>query len=244
MYDLNQIYEEIKDDIWSVVALHRRMKTEDLSPQQVTRILKMIITLERQNRDLECEHARLEVGNKQAATTFQQFTDLIQKNYKTMEENDYVINQQKREIESLNIEKTRLENIVNSIQLNNETCIKIKQIVKQEIESFVSNPRKLLRLALASLFELSRKHPGKFQALYYNMPSHLSVEKILAQSSISQSARPYEESEDEKFLLQEAEQSYNRIIDAITNNCINGMQNETEPLYHSPQVLDLNDGLS
>ena len=72
------------------------------------------------------------------------------------------------------------------------------------------------------------------------MPSHLSLEQILAQSSICQ----YEDSEDEKFLLHEAEQSYNRMIDVITNNCINGMQNETEPLYHSPQVLDVNDGLS
>ena len=103
-----------------------------------------------------------------------------------MEENDSVISQQKREIENLNIEKARLENIINSIRLNNETCIKIKQIVKQEIESIISNPRRLLRIALASLFESSRKHPGKFQALYYNMPSHLSVEQILAQSSISQ----------------------------------------------------------
>ena len=104
-----------------------------------------------------------------------------------MEENDSVINQQKREIENLNLEKARLENIIDSIQLNNETCIKIKQIVKQEIESIVSNPKRLLRVALASLFESSRKHPGKFQALYYNMPSHLSLEQILSQSSISQS---------------------------------------------------------
>jgi hypothetical protein len=36
-------------------------------------------------------------------------------------------------------------------------CIKIKQIAKQEIESIVvADPRRLLRLALASLFESSR----------------------------------------------------------------------------------------
>ncbi len=242
LYQLNQVYEEIGNDIWSVIELHRRTKAEGLTPQQVSRILKRNITLERQNIDSEGERARLEVSNKQAAKTFQQFTDSIQKDRKTMEENDYAINQQKREIENLNIEKARLENIINSIQLNNETCTKIKQMVNQEIECIVSDPRRLLRLALASLFESSRKHPGKLQALYYNMPSHLLVEQILRQSSLSQNPRPYEDSEDEKFLLHEAEQSYNRIIDAITNNCINGMQNETEPLYHSPQVLDVNDG--
>ena len=162
-----------------------------------------------------------------------------------MEENDYSISQQKREIENLNIQKTRLENSINSIQSNNETCVKVKQMVKQEIERTVClTLENCLRLALASLFESSRKYPGKLQALYYNMPSHLSVEQILAQSYLSQSISPYEDSEDEQLLLHEAEKSYSRVIDAITNNCINGMQNETEPLYHSPQVLDVNDGLS
>ena len=243
MYHLNQIYTEVKDDIWSVIELHRRMKTEDLSPQQVSRILKTTITLEHKNRDLEGEQARLELSNKQAAKTFQQFTDSIQKDHKTMEENDYVINQKKREIENLSIEKARLEYSIDSIRLNNETCIKIKQIVKQEIESIVCNPTRLIRLALVSLFESSRKHPGKFQALYYNMPSHLSVEQIL-QPSISQRTSQYEDSDDEKFLLHEAEQSYNRIIDAITTNCINGIQIETEPLYHLSQVPGVKDGPS
>src|ERR687892_949629 len=58
MYNLNQIYEEIKDDIWSVLELHREMKTEGLSPQQVSRILKTTITLEHNIRDLEGEQAR------------------------------------------------------------------------------------------------------------------------------------------------------------------------------------------
>ena len=176
LYQLNQVYEEIGNDIWSVIELHRRTKAEGLTPQQVSRILKRNIALERQNIDSEGERARLEVSNKQAAVTFQQFTNLIQKDRNTIEENHSAISQQKQEIGYLNREKTRLENIINSFQLNSETCVKIKQIVKQEIESIVSNPRKLLSLALASLFESSRKHPGKFQTLYYNMPSHFSVE--------------------------------------------------------------------
>lgn len=242
MYHLNQIYEEIKYGIWSVIELHSRMKTEGLSPQQVSRILKSIITFEHKNRDLEGEQARLEVGNKQAATTFQQFTDLIQKNHKTMEENFSVISQQKREIENLNMERVMLENILCSIRLNNETCINIKQIVKQEIENVVSNPRKLLKMTLASLFESSRKHPGKFQALYYNMSSHLSVEQILSESSVNQSAGlyRYDEDEDGKLLLDEAEQSYNRIVDAITNNCIKGVSNNTKS--PSQTLSDIPDG--
>jgi len=72
------------------------------------------------------------------------------------------------------MEKTRLENFVGSFQINNETCVKIKQIVTQEIESVISNPRGLLRSALESIFESSRKHPGKLLALYCNRPSTTS----------------------------------------------------------------------
>ena len=46
MYDLNQIYEELREDIWSLVELHRRMKSESLSQRQVPRILKTTMTLE------------------------------------------------------------------------------------------------------------------------------------------------------------------------------------------------------
>jgi hypothetical protein len=241
MYHLNRIYAELKDNMWSVIELHRKMKSESLSPQQVSRILKTTVTLEHKNRDLEGGNARLEISNKQAAQTFQQFTDFIQKDRKTLEENNYVISQQEREVENLNIEKARLEHIINSIRLDNEICIKVKQKVKQEIESIVSNPRMLLRLVLTSLFESSRKHPGKFQTLYYNKPSRLSVEQILSESSISQNASMYgyNEDEDEKQLLDEAEQSYNRIVDAITNNCINGMPNNTESLSPILQVHDV-----
>ena len=238
LYNLNQIYDETNGDIWPVVELLRRIMSKGLGPLQVGKILKKTMALEHTNRDLERENVMLEIDNKKAAQTFQQFTNLILKDNKTLEVNSYVISQQKREIENLNIEKARLENIINSIRLNNETCIKIKHIAKEEIESIVLSPRMLLRLALSSLFESSRKHPGKFQALYYNKPSRLSVEQVL---SISQNAsmHGYNEYEDEKRLLDEAEQSYSRIVDAITNNCINEMPNNTESLSPISQVPDL-----
>ena len=243
-YQLSLIYEEIGNEgLWSIVELYKRTKSEGLTPQQVTRILKTTTTLQRQNIDLDGENARLEVGNKEAAKTFQRLTDLIQKDHRTLEENDSVIIRQKREIENLDIEKTRREYIINSIRLNNQTCIKVKQIVKQEIESIVSDPKRLIRLALASLFESSRKYPGKLQALYYNMPSPSSVEQILSQSHVSQnpSRYGYGENEDEKLLLEDAEQVYNSMIDAIANRCINEVPNDTEslsPVLQLPIIQD------
>jgi hypothetical protein len=151
MYQLNQMYEELREDIWSLIELHRRMKSERLSPQQVPTILRRNITLEHNIRDLEGEQARLEFSNKEAAKIFQQFTDLKQKDCKIIKENEYTINQQKREIENLSIQKVRLENNLYSIQHNDETCIKVKQAVTQVMESVISNPRTILGHYLASV---------------------------------------------------------------------------------------------
>lgn len=82
-----------------------------------------------------------------------------------MEENNYAISRQKRDIEELNVEKVILENIINSVQLSDGTCSKIKQIVKQEIENMISNPRRLLRIALASFFESERMYHEKFRVI-------------------------------------------------------------------------------
>src|ERR687892_1553968 len=202
MYQLNQIYEEIGNAIWSVIELHRRAKAEGLTPQQVSRILNKNIMLERQNLDLEGKKARLELSNRQAAKDFQLLTDLKLKDHKTLEENGYIISQQEREVERLNTEKARLEYNIASIQHNDETCIKIKQAVTQLVESVISNPRRLLRIAIASLFESERKNPGKLRALYYNTPSpSLSAEQVLLSEAISSSISPrelygYDEKED------------------------------------------------
>lgn len=78
----------------------------------------------------------------------------------------------------------KLENAISSFKINNETSIWIKEKVRQEIESLHSNPRKLLRGALASIFESERKRPGKLMALCYNNPPTLTVERILSISQI------------------------------------------------------------
>jgi hypothetical protein len=89
------MHEELREDIWSLIELHRRMKSESLIPQQVPRILSRNITLEHSIRDLEGEQARLEFSNKEA--------DLKQKDCKIIEGNEYTISQQKRDIENLSI---------------------------------------------------------------------------------------------------------------------------------------------
>ena len=112
MYQTHQVYEELGNDIWVIAELNRSRKAEGLGIDQVSRVLKRITTLQRQIIDLECEQTRLEVNNKFAATTYQQFTDSVLRDRKTMEANEIIISKQRREIGLLNAEKARLETTV------------------------------------------------------------------------------------------------------------------------------------
>lgn len=241
---LNQIYEEVKDDIWTVIELYNRMKSEGLSPQQVIRILRRTRLLECNVSDLESEQSMLEERNKHAAWIFQQFTDLRIKDSKILEQNRLVYDKLNREIENLKAEEARLKNTINSLWMNNRACIRIRHIVKHEMESILSNPRMLLRLALVSLFESERTNRGKLRALYYNTFPPLSVEQILLfrmNCQNEQSTDQFGSNEDslERLLLDEAEQLFNRIAEAWTRKSTNDIIIDTGSLCPIPRLLDI-----
>jgi hypothetical protein len=77
--------------------------------------------------------------------------------------------------------KTRLEEFIECFQGNNEVYLKIKDTIKQEIEYTLSDPRQLLKIALVSLIESSRKDPRRFYALYYN--KDITAETLAGQAS-------------------------------------------------------------
>lgn len=239
LYELQRIYAEIRDDIWSLVNLYRSMRSADMDIQHVIRLLKIanndISSIEYRIMELEKEEDSLNARNKQVARTFQELNDRILKENKTLEQYRSSCRHLKEEIENLSIEKTKLENAINSFQNNNETCAKIKQIVREEIESIMSHPRRLLGFALASIFESSRKHPGKLQALYYNMPATRTLGRLSLHSPIGdrqdeQYLTHHLNNDDnfEELLLDEAEQAYNRMVEELTGMCVDRIENGTE----------------
>lgn len=73
------------------------------------------------------------------------------------------------------------------------------------------------------------------------IPSGKKLQRIL---NNNRSQYRNSENENEKLLLDEAEQVYNRIVDAITNNCINWMSHDTESSSQILQVPKTQVGLS
>jgi hypothetical protein len=97
-----------------------------------------------------------------------------------------------------------------------------------------ANPvRQLLRFALASLFESSRRHPGKLQSLYYNM-STAEIQSMLSTSIGRNEYNPNQdgnnEDNQEKILLDEAVKVFDRIVDNITGKSIEEIATDTKSI--------------
>ena len=197
--------------------------------------------------ELEKEEASLNFRVQQAAATFQEFNDDILKEKKMLDQYRSDVRRLEQEITQLNMEKTKRENTMNAFQDNNETYLKIKQKVKQEIEYILANPSLLLRFALASIFESSRRHPGKFQAMYYSLSTaeiQSLLETSISQNEYSTSQYGYNEDALEKILLDEAEEIYSKLVDNISNRCINELTNDTKSSSQILPVPDIQDSLS
>lgn len=252
LHILNQLHEEIKDvdAIWSISELYKQMKANGMSTAHAIKLLEIsnndIPSVESIIRERKREEANLDFRIHQAAKTFQDFNDSILKEKMTLEHYRWETRRSTQELAHVDGQKTKLENVIKDFQSNNETYLKIKHIVKQEIEHIMTSPSRLLRFVLASIFESARRHPGTFQSMYYNM-STADIQSLL-RTSISQNennSNQHNQNEDvpDKILLDEAEQILNRIVETLVNRYINEITNDTSQLQ-VPNVPSVDEGRS
>jgi hypothetical protein len=245
LYNLNQMYDEIKGNLWSVIELYKQVKAENMNIQHVIRLLKVanndLPSVENRLQELEREEDDLKYSNERAVSTAQEISDHISSERQTLEQFRIFIKQQHQEVERLYVEKKRLEDIVELFRNNDETYTLIKEMVKKQIENALASPRQLLRLAIMSMIESSRKNPSMFQALRYNMPS---TRAVIVQQSFLQSGDAREEQHSnqyvnndgdvcEKLLLDQAQLIYNQMLEDMANTYINKIVNDTESLRPS-----------
>jgi alanyl-tRNA synthetase len=166
----------------------------------------------------------LEKANMNLARTCQQLRDDVSSLNETIGKLQSTVDQLRRDLTKLNFQKLRTEKSVKYFQNNNEMVVKIRQMARQELESFMPNPKRLLRAALISIFQSSRNHHGKLIAMSYNLPSNLISESFIDLDERYPSHHNYLYNADasfENFLLDQAEELYNKIIDDITNKSAN-----------------------
>jgi DNA repair exonuclease SbcCD ATPase subunit len=248
-----KIYPEIKDDAWSYVNLVKAAKNEKMGTAQIVNLLKIanndLPSIENRLQELERKESILLSNHQQAVRNLKGLNAHISEENEKSEQLRSESDQLKGEVRNLKIEKIKLENAISSFKFNNESTIRIKETVRKEIENLQSNPRRLIRCALASIFQSEINHPGRLMTLYYNNPPILSVERILSISQKEQSPNQASSHEDsiEKLLLDEAEQALNRIEESLANKCLSEITNDTSemlPVLNMPHGSPINESRS
>jgi predicted transcriptional regulator len=251
------VYLTVKDNPWPFVNLVNLAQEAGIDEQQLISFINTVNndlpSLELKYEKLKKEMDSLEYEKRNLAKDNERLCGGISRLQTEADQLQLSIKELQRDKASLDLQKERIENLLQNIQSNNETCVKVKKMIKQDIESTISNPRRLLQFALASIFESSRKHPGRLHAMYYNMPTIRTIKRSSSEIPIvdcqdyQQVQYVYQYTSDyvvsENLLLDEAEQLYNRLIEESMSACaIKGMTettDKTKPSTHSLQPTEL-----
>jgi hypothetical protein len=131
---------------------------------------------------------------------------------------------ERREIENLCNEKTRLESIVTQFRNNNEEYLKIKQAVEEKVKSVLTDSKLILKFATLSVIESLRRNSELYNFISYgtsvettsttygsNYISLLSGRQLHQQSFYDSYTA---------LILEEAEKLYNELIKELTNSVI------------------------
>jgi hypothetical protein len=134
------------------------------------------------------------------------------------------------EITKLQLQKIRLEAVVNDFQDRNEKYLKVIKSVGEEVLSALPNVKMFLRYALLSITESIRNNPERYRSIFYNMsPSIIdysgnsSSQDYTSSSSMygpdqQQKSSPNYNTEDNiSMIVEEAEKLYNKVIKDCTN---------------------------
>ena len=235
LYSLNKIYEELKDDIGPFVNLYTLAKVARMGVEQVVNLLKIA------NNDLplvehKCERLKrdldyLEAEKRNSTRILQEMNNQIATMRKTLDQYQLSCKEQRLEISKLQIQKVRLQELVDNFQNNNEEYIKIRNSVEEKMRSVLSNSKMLLKLALLSLTESMRKDQDKYsQLIYHNTPPTASTDygsdQYYATASYGQQQQ-YPSWDCIDMLLEEAEKLYNKLAKELLNTSITDYASNT-----------------
>jgi hypothetical protein len=137
-----------------------------------------------------------------------------------------ICKRERRDIEKLYNEKTRLESIVTGFKSSNEEYLdKIKQAAEENVKSFLTNGKLLLQCALASVIESLRMNPELYNFISYSTAvettstTYGSYSLTLMSGQQQQQQQSFNDSYT-ALILEESEKLYNELITVLTNSAI------------------------
>ena len=183
---------------------------------------------ERLKRDLD----DLEAEKRNSTRVFQEMNNQIATMRKTLDQYQLSCKEQRLEISKLQIQKVRLQELVDNFQDNNWEYNKIRNAAEEKMRSVLSNSKMLLKLALLSLTESMRKDQDKYsQLIYHNTPptaasSDYGSNQCYGTAS-SEQQQQYPSWDCIDMLLEEAEKLYNKLAKELLDEVITDYASNT-----------------
>ena len=177
---------------------------------------------ERLERDLDS----IEAEKHNSARILQELSDQITTMRKTLDQYQLSCKEERLELTRLQMQKIRLDGLVDNFQNNNEEYIKIRKTVEEKVISILSDKKMLLKLALLSLTESMRKDQDKFNAfIFCDNKSSSSTTQTRGYSQYYDAAsygqqQQYPLHDYISMLLEEAEKLYNKLTKEMVDESI------------------------
>ncbi len=167
---LNNLYEEIKEELFEIHALYQQIKTEGLPPRKLfdaARRIEQVPLFENRLFDLTNEIQKVEDKKQHGMIELDQLNANIAIAKQELISYTAALNSKKAEISELVSHKHQLERI-NAREKGRPEYRRVERIAEQRINEILSNKQLVLHAALASILDALREDPNK-QLLIYDL---------------------------------------------------------------------------
>jgi hypothetical protein len=217
------VYEETKGDIEPFLKLYKLAKRKGIGVRHVVDILAIasndLPALERRFKRLRNDINMLQFQKRIDERKLYQLNNQIASTTKLLISYRISCIRERREIEYLQNEKARLEELVTEFKNNNEEYLdKIKKAVEEKIKEVLTNGKFHLQFAVASIIESLRSNPKVYNfIMYYNSNNTATISYGSNYPSFMSGGQQQhqEQSFNDNYtalILEEAEKIYNKLI--------------------------------
>ena len=226
LHNLTLIYEETKGDIDPFLKLYRLSKAKGMSVKKVVDILAIanddLPAIEERIKRLRNEISALQFRKHTLEGNMYQLKNQVASTTKLLNSFRMSCKRERRDIEKLYNEKTRIENLVTHFKNNNEEYLKIKHAAYEEVKSVLIDGKILLKFATFSVIESLRSNPELYNFVIHDNSNNTTIIYGSNYPSLMFSGRQQQQQQSfidsyPALILEETEKLYNQIITELTN---------------------------
>ncbi len=221
------VYEELRGNIEPFLRLYRLSKSKGMGINQVVNLLAIanndLPSIEERFKTLRDDVSTLQFRKHTFKRNLYQLNNQIASTTKLLSSYRISCVRERREIESLYNEKTRLKAIVTGFKNNNEEYNKIKQAAYREVKSVLTNSKLLLQLATVSVIESLRRNTELYNFVIHDNSNNTIIsygDNYPSLMSSEQQQQQQQQSFNDNYtalILEEAEKLYNTLKTELTN---------------------------